>query len=137
MGITTEQERAAFSQRLKLALGQAGMQPCTSARLASEFNRVHSGAPVTLHAARKWMIGESIPTQEKLKVLATWLGVSAVWLRYGEEIETVTPKKSLRVDEKTQRDLNEKVSRLNRHHRLIVMGMVDCLLKLQQKQSGA
>lgn len=137
MGITTEQERAAFSQRLALALGQAGMQPCTSAKLASEFNRVHSGAPVTLHAARKWLIGESIPTQEKLKVLAAWLGVSSVWLRYGEESETATPKKSLRVDEKTQRDLNEKVSRLNRHHRQIVMGMVDFLLKLQQKQNNA
>lgn len=137
MGITTEQERAAFSQRLALALAQAGMQPCTSARLASEFNRMHSGAPVTLHAARKWLIGESIPTQEKLKVLAAWLGVSSVWLRYGEETETATPKKSLRVDEKTQRDLNEKVARLNRHHRLVVMGMVDFLLKLQQKQNGA
>jgi hypothetical protein len=137
MGITTEQERAAFSQRLALALEQAGMLPCTAARLASEFNRVHAGAPITLHAARKWIIGESIPTQEKLKVLAAWLGVSAVWLRYGEEIETTAPKKSLRVDEKTQRDLNEKVARLNRHHRHIVMGMVDFLLKLQQKQNGA
>jgi len=113
------------------------MLPCTAARLASEFNRVHAGAPITLHAARKWIIGESIPTQEKLKVLAAWLGVSAVWLRYGEEIETTAPKKSLRVDEKTQRDLNEKVARLNRHHRHIVMGMVDFLLKLQQKQNGA
>lgn len=136
MEITIEQERTAFSQRLALALEHAGMLPCTSAKLASEFNRMHSGAPVTLHAARKWLIGEAIPTQEKLKVLAAWLGVSAVWLRYGEEIETATPKKSLRVDEKTQRDLNEKMARLNRHHRQIVMGMVDFLLKLQQKQNG-
>ena len=136
MGITTEQERAAFSQRLALALEQAGMQPCTSARLSSKFNSVYSGAPITLHAARKWLIGESIPTQEKLKVLAAWLGVSAVWLRYGEEVGATAPKKSLRVDEKTQRDLNEKVTRLNRHHRQIVMGMVEFLLKLQQKQNG-
>jgi hypothetical protein len=62
--------------------------------------------------------------------------VSAVWLRYGDEIENTMPKKSLRVDEKTQRDLNEKVARLNRHHRHIVIGMVDMLLKLQQKQNG-
>lgn len=137
MGITTEQERTAFSQRLALALRQAEMLPCTASRLANEFNRVHSGAPITLHAARKWLIGESIPTQEKLKVLAAWLGVSAVWLRYGEEIGTTAPRKSLRVDEKTQRDLDEKVSRLNRHHRDVVMGMVDFLLKLQQKQNGA
>jgi transcriptional regulator with XRE-family HTH domain len=136
MSITTEQERAAFSQRLALALGQAEMLPCTSARLANEFNQVHSGSPITLHAARKWLIGEAIPTQEKLKVLAAWLGVSAVWLRYGDDVEATPLKKSTRVDEKTQRDLNEKVSRLNRHHRQVVMGMVDFLLKLQQKQSG-
>ncbi len=70
-------------------------------------------------------------------MLAAWLGVSAVWLRYGEETETATHKKSLRLDEKTQRDLGEKFARLNRHHRYIVMGMVDFLLKLQQKQNGA
>ena len=124
----------AFSQRLALALEQGGMLPCTAARLSGEFKNVYSGAPITLHAARKWLIGESIPTQEKLKVLAAWLGVSAVWLRYGEEIGITAPKKSLRVDEKTQRDLNEKVTRLNRHHRQIVRGMVEFLLKLQQKQ---
>ena len=133
MGITTEQERTAFSQRLALALGQAGMLPCTSARLANEFNRLHSGAPVTLHAARKWLLGESIPTQEKLKVLAAWLGVSAVWLRYGEESLEATAKQSLHLDEQTERDLTEKVARLNLQHRHIVMGMVDLLLALQQK----
>lgn len=133
MGISSDKERIAFSQRLALALKQANMQPCTAVRLANEFNLHHAGAPITLYAARKWLIGESIPTQEKLKVLATWLGVSAVWLRYGEEGEAASSKKTLRLDEKVQRDLNEKVARLNRHHRQIIMGMVDFLLKLQNK----
>lgn len=137
MGITTEQERVAFSQRLALALGQAGLLPCTASKLAREFNLIHSSTPVTLHAARKWLIGEAIPTQEKLKVLAAWLGVSAVWLRYGEEIESAVPKKAPRMDEKAQRDLIEKFARLNRHHRPIVMGMMDVLLKLQQKPNRA
>ncbi len=36
-----------------------------------------------MHAARKWLNGEAIPTHEKIVVLATWLGVNAAWLRYG------------------------------------------------------
>lgn len=28
-------------------------------------------------------MGESIPTQEKIRVLAKWLGVPADWLRFG------------------------------------------------------
>jgi len=42
-----------------------------------------TGRPVTVHAARKWLFGESIPTQDKMRTLADWLGVSANWLRYG------------------------------------------------------
>jgi len=36
-----------------------------------------------VHAARKWLMGESIPTQEKLRSLAKWLNVTAEWLRFG------------------------------------------------------
>lgn len=38
---------------------------------------------MTSHAARKWLMAESIPAQAKLKTLAEWLGVSAEWLRFG------------------------------------------------------
>ena len=39
---------------------------------------------MTTHAIRKWLMGEAYPTQERLHVLARWLGVSAQWLRFGE-----------------------------------------------------
>jgi len=39
---------------------------------------------VTVHAARKWLLGEAIPTQARLQVLANWLGLSAAWLRFGD-----------------------------------------------------
>ncbi|MBI3230984.1 MAG: hypothetical protein HYZ45_12655, partial [Burkholderiales bacterium] len=41
------------------------------------------GRPITVHAARKWIVGEAIPTQEKLRTLANWLGAPAEWLRFG------------------------------------------------------
>ncbi len=36
------------------------------------------------HTGRKWLLGEAIPTQEKLIVLAAMLGVQPDWLRYGD-----------------------------------------------------
>ena len=42
-----------------------------------------------MHAARKWLGGESIPTHEKVVILAVWLGVNAAWLRFGTSDEDI------------------------------------------------
>ena len=76
----TEQER--FGQRLKIALQAAQYSDNSPTQLAREFNLRFAGRPISLHAARKWLRGEAIPTQEKLRILARWLGVTAEWLRY-------------------------------------------------------
>lgn len=77
-------EREAFARRLKEALQRVGDDGASPTRLAREFNRRTPGAPVTLHAARKWLNGEAVPAQDKLRVLAGWLDVGADWLRFGE-----------------------------------------------------
>lgn len=82
--MTSDQEREAFSRRLQdclVRIGKSGYRPTD---LAREFNRRHAGTPISLHAARKWLLGEAMPTQEKLLVLAGWLGVSPEWLRFGD-----------------------------------------------------
>jgi transcriptional regulator with XRE-family HTH domain len=76
------QERLQFSERLQQALRQSDFSPDSPTQLAREFNLRFSGS-VTVHAARKWLHGESIPTQEKLRALASWLSVPAEWLRFG------------------------------------------------------
>lgn len=77
-------EREAFARRLKEALARIGDDGTSPTRLAREFNRRYAGAAITLHAARKWLNGEAFPAQDKLLVLANWLGVGAEWLRFGE-----------------------------------------------------
>lgn len=79
-------ERELFSHRLSHALVSAGYDGKSPTKLQREFNaRVDS--PITIHAARKWLVGESIPTQARIKVLADWLGVQPAYLRFGGAVE--------------------------------------------------
>lgn len=82
---TKDSERTAFSERLQQTLHNADYAATSPTQLAREFNLRYAGSSVTVHAARKWLVGEAIPTQEKLRSLAEWLGVSAEWLRFGGE----------------------------------------------------
>lgn len=77
-------ERQEFSERLQRALRQAEYSPDSPTQLAREFNIRFPGRAITVHAARKWLVGEAIPTQEKLRTLAQWLSVPAEWLRFGD-----------------------------------------------------
>jgi hypothetical protein len=76
-------EPQAFAQRLRAALTAAdvAVSPTTVQR---KFNALSGDAPVSVHGIRKWIMGESIPTQRRIQVLATWLAVSPNWLRFGE-----------------------------------------------------
>lgn len=76
-------ERDQFSTRLKAVLESAKGLPPSPTQVAREFNNRFVGKPVTIHAVRKWLMGEAIPTQDKLRALAKWLEVSVEWLRFG------------------------------------------------------
>jgi transcriptional regulator with XRE-family HTH domain len=82
-------EREGFSRRLKQALTGAGMEALGSIRLAQEFNQRYSGKGVTHQAVQKWLVGEAIPTQDKLRTLAALLNVTIGWLRDGEGKESI------------------------------------------------
>jgi hypothetical protein len=75
-------ERHSFAARLRAAL-LAINQPTSATAFARAYNVRSEGEPVTIHGARKWLMGESFPTQEKLVVLARWLNVHPSWLRFG------------------------------------------------------
>ena len=83
MMTTLPNEQQKFSARLVQALEGAGIRPKQTA-VWRMFNQRHPGPPVTIHAVRKWLTGESIPAQDKLQTLADWLSVNPNWLRFGE-----------------------------------------------------
>lgn len=78
-----ESERVSFSSRLKASLSARGYDISPSS-FVHDFNLRANGLVVTVHAARKWLIGEAIPTQARLQIIANWLGISAAWLRFGD-----------------------------------------------------
>jgi len=75
-------ETQAFADRLRHALEVMGVRPSPTA-VANEFNLRYWGRSVTPHTARNWLLGKSMPTQDKLVVLAEWLQVSPDELRFG------------------------------------------------------
>lgn len=75
--------RLDFARRLIEALAFAGLDDSPTT-LARHFNTHSSGMVITMHGARRWLVGDSIPTQSHLNALASLLGVSSAWLLLGQ-----------------------------------------------------
>jgi hypothetical protein len=81
--MVTTNESEAFAERLRRALDGCGVRQSPTL-VANEFNLRYWGRSITPHTARNWLLGKSIPTQDKLRVLADWLQVSPDELRFGQ-----------------------------------------------------
>lgn len=77
-------EKQLFSARLKAALAAAGVSG-RPADLEKLFNLKYAGKPVTFQTVRYWLTGKTIPTQDKIEVLADLLGVDRYELRFGRK----------------------------------------------------
>ncbi len=77
-------EKQQFSERLKAAMAAAGLEarPMVLEKL---FNLHYRGTPMTYQGVRRWLLGLSVPEQDKLEVLADLLGTDAYSLRYGSK----------------------------------------------------
>jgi transcriptional regulator with XRE-family HTH domain len=111
---SAQRESELFAERLSHALTAAGMDISASA-LQHAFNEHSSQPSITIHAERKWLLGESIPTHARLQALAGILGVSASWLRFGE---TVLGESSKAISTQEQLLINNyrKLGREDRGH---------------------
>lgn len=75
-----------FASRLEQALKAKSIKHSPTV-LANLFNAEFDGRSVTPHTARNWILGKSMPTQEKLVLIAKLLDTSAEQLRYGRHSE--------------------------------------------------
>ena len=124
-------EREQFSKRLKQALKGAGEASESPAALARSFNRHYPGKAVSDYAARKWLLGEAIPSQYKLRILAQWLGVANDWLRFGDGV----PASLLIVRDELpglDYELMRAITALSEEHQTVVRELVAALRRAEK-----
>lgn len=63
-----------FAQQLREAMVRSGYVP-RPAVLEREFNLRYLGTPMSLHGVRRWLLGETLPSADKIVVLADWLKI--------------------------------------------------------------
>lgn len=127
-------EKAAFAERLKLALTRSRKKIDTATELALQFNLRHPNDPVTQQAAQKWLSGTACPTADKIETLADWLGVSAHWLRFGSPNDTSRKRNSGKRQIKSQPNIStisidenrlmERFRQLTPHQQILIADLV-------------
>lgn len=139
------EERKEFALRLQGALRQARQSADSPTALARGFNSRFPGRAITVHAARKWLMAESIPTQDKLRTLSQWLQVPAEWLRFGGPLSSGGREIRLPVDTildemlaaMSHEDLNlvEALHALEAEERRLVRELVQLFVRTQERMS--
>ena len=109
-------EKALFSQRLRVALEAASYGTFKVSDIEREFNLRYVSGSVTPQAIYKWLNGQSIPSFDKIQVLADWLktGASNTTLNAQSLIE----KQGL-----------ESFLQLNNEHKYLILNLMQALLK--------
>ena len=87
-----------FSQRLRDAMARMGYVVSPSV-LEHEFNLRWHGRSISNQAAWGWLNSRSIPTQDKLQVLAEWLKLEPEVLRFGDAVRRQVREYQKRWDE--------------------------------------
>lgn len=125
-------ERNSFRDRLQRALRDEHL-PARPSAFARGFNLRADGASVTPHAARKWLVGDAIPTQERIVILAKWLNVNAAWLRFGAADNSELPDARALAESLTQdeTDLVRAVIGLSKPAQAVVHELVHALRRLE------
>lgn len=122
-----------FGTRLQKALKDAGYSAYGPTQLAHQFNIRFSGHAISVHAARKWLMGEAIPTQDKIRVLAEWLVVPADWLRFGGPNAYESPTAPVDAINPVYAKLITDIQKLDPHHRKFVFEFVRLAAKLNSE----
>lgn len=124
-----------FSQRLRDAMVRMGYVASPSV-LEHEFNLRWPGRSISNQAAWGWLNSRSIPTQDKLQVLAEWLKTAPEVLRFGEAVRHKVREHQRRWDENlnyTEREVIDAYLQLPAPQRKVVREVVLALAQVQTK----
>jgi len=130
---TYAKENGKFAERFRAALKDAGVRVSATV-VANEFNLRYWGEGISSHAARNWLMGVSIPKQDKLLVLSKWLKISPEGLLFGTPPPRPTDEAAK--DEKINLVDQQLISRyftLQPEHRRVIREVVEGLAALNAK----
>ncbi len=120
-----------FADRLRSAVREAGIRPSATA-VANEFNLRYWGDGISSHAARNWLMGVSLPKQDKLLALSKWLKVAPEGLVYGTRPASLSegdiPKAATSL---VDQQLIADYLALRQEHRLIIREVVEGLASIK------
>ena len=125
-----DDEKALFAKRLVLAMQSKGYEVKASI-LEREFNLNYSGKPMTLHGVRKWLIGEAIPSGDKLLTLAKWLEIPPEELILNKNIQVAIQQRDTRWKQELgykDKEVFEAYTQLSSPHKKIIRDMIIALL---------
>ncbi len=119
--------RSDFAKRLIQALAHAGLDDSPTT-LARYFNLHSEGDVISMHGARRWLLGESIPTQSHLNALAKMLGVSSAWLLLGQGT-MLEPSDNQAEERMNERDVLQAYQSLSAPEREVVCNLMRLLMR--------
>jgi hypothetical protein len=140
-GMVPIPQTQAFADRLRHALEAIGVRPSPTL-VANAFNQRYWGRSVTPHTVRNWLLGRSLPTQDKLVVLAEWLQVSPDELRFGQVSSTLRVAQSDALSDQLNMADREMLSRylslspLERKTVREVVAAMAIAARVRQQQTG-
>jgi len=124
-----ENDKTLFAKRLALAMKAKGYEAKPSV-LEREFNLNYSGKPMTLHGVRKWLIGEAIPSGDKLLILAKWLDVPPEELAFEKDIQKAITQRNARWQQELgykDREVFEAFTNLSTSNKKLVRELIIAL----------
>lgn len=132
-------EKSEFSNRLRAAMQAAGYAASPSV-LEHEFNlRWYGERPISNQAAWSWLNARSIPTQDKIQVLAEWLKVTPEILRFGEAVRRSVQEHQQRWDEAinyVERETFDVFLRLPAKQRKVAREVIFALAKAAEAEES-
>ncbi|MNG64263.1 hypothetical protein D3C78_46480 [compost metagenome] len=131
-----DDEKTLFAKRLGLAMQSKGYEVKASI-LEREFNLNYSGKPMTLHGVRKWLIGEAIPSGDKLLTLAKWLEIPPEELIFDKDIQKAIQQRDYRWQQELgykDKEIFEAYVKLAASHKKIIRDMIIALSDIYKNQ---